>query len=319
MKKLEGNSHYQNYNAHYIPVISIDPTNKKCKIYYPCTSEQEPSLDEIVVFYPLQTLARFWVELEVTLLKSPFRFIETIGEFLNEILKLLYNPEIQQYLDLFEYLSTKATILFAVNPNAPLDLENLIFYQKITKLMNNTNKPSLVGTQQLIPPCSAPQIPSFKPHSNYGAKFIEISNKLFRLENPREDFIFNYYMQPKNSQKLNLLVNHFNLKNDTNDFPMKAINWINTQEKTTLMEIIKTISHKTWLNPNNYKGDTTEENYVIFYLATTFTIWQEGNDLTNPHWRIMDPSSMIFLFQQTIHIANARLYPSKKATKVKNS
>ena len=50
MKKLEGLGHYENYNAHHIPVISINLTNKKCAIYYPCTTHQEAALDEIVVF-----------------------------------------------------------------------------------------------------------------------------------------------------------------------------------------------------------------------------------------------------------------------------
>ena len=67
MKKLEGLHAYKNYNAHYIPVISIDPQKPMCTIYYPCTQGQNPTLDEVVVFQKSQTLPRFWVELVVDL------------------------------------------------------------------------------------------------------------------------------------------------------------------------------------------------------------------------------------------------------------
>lgn len=65
MVKLEGKEHYQNYNAHYIPVASIEPNNPLCMNYYPCYKDQEPTWDEFVVFHQAQALPRFWVELGV--------------------------------------------------------------------------------------------------------------------------------------------------------------------------------------------------------------------------------------------------------------
>ena len=63
MKMLEGKGAYQNYNAHYIPVVSVDPNNPKCMIYYPTCVDQIAAWDEIVVFQKSQTLPRFWIEL----------------------------------------------------------------------------------------------------------------------------------------------------------------------------------------------------------------------------------------------------------------
>ncbi|MBS0649280.1 MAG: hypothetical protein JSS10_08675 [Verrucomicrobia bacterium] len=65
MIKLEGRMHYQNYNAHYIPVASIRPYDLKCIEYYPCYKDQSPAWDEFVVFHTSQALPRFWIELGV--------------------------------------------------------------------------------------------------------------------------------------------------------------------------------------------------------------------------------------------------------------
>ena len=148
MKKLEGNSHYQNYNAHHIPVISVNPANKKCAIYYPCTANQEAALDEIVIFHKTQVLTRFWIELEVTLATSPFPSIETIGTLLDKVLELLDHPEVQQNPELSSLLEGKSNVLFSINATFPLDAENLSFYQKITRLMDNAGKATI---PQIIP------------------------------------------------------------------------------------------------------------------------------------------------------------------------
>jgi len=74
MKKLEGLGAYKNYNAHYIPVVPIDPSDEACVIYYPCAETQSPVCDELVVFNKGQTLVRFWVELQVDLLPFSFDF-----------------------------------------------------------------------------------------------------------------------------------------------------------------------------------------------------------------------------------------------------
>ena len=63
MKMLEGKGAYQNYNAHYIPVVSVAPDQPECMLYYPTLADQPAAWDEIVVFQKSQTLPRFWIEL----------------------------------------------------------------------------------------------------------------------------------------------------------------------------------------------------------------------------------------------------------------
>lgn len=71
MQLLEGHGAYKNYNAHYIPVISVDPKNSKCSVYYPCTEDQVPAWSEFVVFQKFQALPQFVIELGVDLVMNP--------------------------------------------------------------------------------------------------------------------------------------------------------------------------------------------------------------------------------------------------------
>jgi ankyrin repeat protein len=71
MIKLQGNHAYQNYNAHYIPVTSVDPTNPDNMVYHPCYGTEVPAWDEYVVFNKFQALPRFQIELEVDFPKAP--------------------------------------------------------------------------------------------------------------------------------------------------------------------------------------------------------------------------------------------------------
>ena len=70
-KKLQGKHAYQNYNAHYIPVTSIDPKEPDNMVYHPCHQTEQPAWDEYVVFEKNQALPRFVVELGVDLPMSP--------------------------------------------------------------------------------------------------------------------------------------------------------------------------------------------------------------------------------------------------------
>ena len=86
------------------------------------------------------------------------------------------------------------------------------------------------------------------------------------------------------------------------------------------MELINNISQKIWEN-QNYKGDTIEEKYMLFYLATTFTIWHTGMLLIDKASSLgsMNHATLIYLFKQSIHITKARLYPTKSAIKKKSA
>lgn len=73
MKKLMGKGNYQNYDAHFIPVIP--PSGKFSQtevVYYPCKPNQKHQYIEVVVFDSQQCLPRYLVELQPSLPKSPF-------------------------------------------------------------------------------------------------------------------------------------------------------------------------------------------------------------------------------------------------------
>ena len=71
MITLEGKGAYQNYDAHFIPVASVQPNNPKCMVYLPCYQNQQPAWDEIVVFQQAQTLPSFIIEVEADLIHPP--------------------------------------------------------------------------------------------------------------------------------------------------------------------------------------------------------------------------------------------------------
>lgn len=71
MAKLKEKGNYQNYDAHFIPVVSADPNNPKTAIYYPCAPKQKHQYTEVVVFEKSQCLPRYLVELQPSLPASP--------------------------------------------------------------------------------------------------------------------------------------------------------------------------------------------------------------------------------------------------------
>ena len=73
MATLEGKGAYQNYDAHFIPVASVQPNNPKCMVYYPCFENQKPAWDEIVVFQQAQTLPSFIIEVQADLIHPPVK------------------------------------------------------------------------------------------------------------------------------------------------------------------------------------------------------------------------------------------------------
>lgn len=138
MKKLEGLGAYENYNAHYIPVVPIDPSNPQCAIYYPCADAQDPVLDELVVFSPSQTLARFWIQLQVDLLKAPT--VTTVHHLLEHILNLLEKDAVKLNPHLLELLEQKTSFLITLNSQDPLAASDQEFYNWAIKLLDETGK-----------------------------------------------------------------------------------------------------------------------------------------------------------------------------------
>ena len=67
MQNIRGQTLFGSYNAHYIPVRSIDPDDPSNLNYYPCAINEQPRYDEFVVKEAAQTLVRYRIELGVTL------------------------------------------------------------------------------------------------------------------------------------------------------------------------------------------------------------------------------------------------------------
>ena len=210
MKKLEGYGAYQNYNAHYIPVVPIDPTHPKCAVYYPCAQSQEPVLDEIVVFQKSQALARFWIELEIDLPKTLGEPQTTVGLLLDKILDLLEKEEIQQDAEALQILETKSEMLIVLNPNQELSLPEQEFFRWILKLLDEAGKVRGFVRKKLMQPPSAPPSPAtphspVQPHSPPAIQNNPTSPQVhpqpFQYQNPypqpfQQPFSQNPYQQP---------------------------------------------------------------------------------------------------------------------------
>lgn len=64
MNKLMGKANYQNYDAHFVPVVPDDPNDPTTKSFYPCKPKQPAKYQELVVFDRAQCLPRYLVELQ---------------------------------------------------------------------------------------------------------------------------------------------------------------------------------------------------------------------------------------------------------------
>ena len=148
MIKLEGEGAYQNYNAHFIPVISTRPRQAGWTIYYPCAQGQIPAWDEIVVFDKSQTLPRFWVEMCADITQA---MTISVVDLSNQIDNLLGNIDKVQNLQLIKVLENKKGILgtFYSSDEGLTDTE-LRFYQLTVQLLTADKKVNPQVAQQVI-------------------------------------------------------------------------------------------------------------------------------------------------------------------------
>jgi hypothetical protein len=174
MIKLGGKEHYQNYNAHFIPVASIRPQDPKCLEYYPCYKDQQPAWDEFVVFHTSQTLPRFWIEVGVDFPKVVLSDLGTAGELLTLLLSLLDKPEVQNHAALSQMLQVKVNLMLEQAETHPLDLEDQKFLKLAKRLQPEGEKLSSATANMLLkmgaspsptPPAAAPVKVSSPPLS----------------------------------------------------------------------------------------------------------------------------------------------------------
>jgi len=158
MLKLQGKGAYQNYNAHYIPVTSTDPSIADNMIYHPCHATEQPAWDEYVVFQATQALPRFIVELGVDLPVAPSSpTMATVGTLTDQLLLLMDNPEIQSDSVMFAILNEKSATLFSLSPQSPLSSEDFSFYNRILKLLDPIGKIRPAIKQQLTKSTTSPK------------------------------------------------------------------------------------------------------------------------------------------------------------------
>jgi len=175
MLKLQGKGAYQNYNAHYIPVTSTDPSSADNMIYHPCHATEQPAWDEYVVFEKAQTLPRFVVELGVDLPVAPSTpSVATVGALTNQLMTLLDNPEIQSDSAMFAILNNKSETLFSLNAQSPLSPEDLAFYNRTMQLLDLKGKIRPIIKQQLTK-SPATQKPNAKKDPPLIAKVTKIA------------------------------------------------------------------------------------------------------------------------------------------------
>lgn len=173
MIKLQGKGAYQNYNAHYIPVTSTDPSSPDNMIYHPCHVTEVPAWDEYVVFERTQALPRFIVELGVDLPVTPSSpSVENVGTLLEKVLALLDNTEIQCDKALSVMLSKKSEALLSLNAQNSLSPEEITFYNCIKNLLDPSGKIRSVIKQQLTKSQSVTNEPNAKENSSIQPKII---------------------------------------------------------------------------------------------------------------------------------------------------
>ena len=69
LDKLREKGNYQNYDAHFVPVVPKNPSNPNETVYYPTKPNQKHTYTEVVVFESAACLPRYLVELQATLKK----------------------------------------------------------------------------------------------------------------------------------------------------------------------------------------------------------------------------------------------------------
>ena len=140
MKDIKGKGAYKAYNAHYIPVTSINPSDPYETIYYPAKENETPHCDEFVVFHKSQTLPRFWIELEVELPYVPSDSPQCVNELIPHLTKLLQNSNVDKDQRLRNYLCKELCILLNLEGNDYLEERHEIMYEQLKQILDSQGK-----------------------------------------------------------------------------------------------------------------------------------------------------------------------------------
>ena len=125
------------YNAHYIPVTSINPSNPYETKYYPTKENEIAHCDEFVVFHKSQTLPRFWVKLEVELPFAPSDTPQTVNELISRLMKFLQNPNVDRDKKLRKYICIKLGILLTLEGDDYLEERHKTMYEQLRQIIDS--------------------------------------------------------------------------------------------------------------------------------------------------------------------------------------
>ena len=140
MKAIKGKGAYKAYNAHYIPVTSINPSDHSEAIYYPTKENEKPHCDEFVVFHKSQTLPRFWIELEVEIPYIPSDTPQRVNELIPHLTQLLKNPNVDKEQKLRNYLCKELGILLTLEGDDYLEEIHETMYEQLKQILDSQGK-----------------------------------------------------------------------------------------------------------------------------------------------------------------------------------
>jgi TPR repeat protein len=153
MTMLKGRGAFENYNAHYVPVVPIDPKDPTCAFYYPCYQEP-PVYDEVVVFKDSQTVLRYWVVLQVALPGSVEQLTQKTfisnATLLSLVAGLLAEPAVHSHNQLAAFLGKKIGQLFSLNPVENLSVQHEALYKDLCEIIDTQKKLNMFVVQRLL-------------------------------------------------------------------------------------------------------------------------------------------------------------------------
>ncbi len=170
-EKLEKGPAFENYDAHYIPVIAVNTSDPMCPAYVPCKKDQIPMWDEAVVFHKSQTLPRFYVELIPTL-PTPTSPVITLIQLLEYLQQLSNKPEIAENSQLLSLFQQKKQLLFVMGDSSHLSSVDQKFFDLVRQLQTGAAKLDERVARQFLSPSPLPAPSATQPSLEPPATFL---------------------------------------------------------------------------------------------------------------------------------------------------
>lgn len=200
MQTLKGQGAYGHYNAHYVPVISTNPSDPTHPIYYPCQQDQQPAFDELVIFQKAQALNRFWIELEVELpyLMQLSDEPQCVAELNSYLLKILANDYVDRDRKLRKILNHKLAELMQKDQDDDLEADGQEFFSMLLNLLDLDVDIRMEARNKLVTTTTLIEAKPDKKHSNslntlLHIAEVESSGFNLRLQKPTHETLEHFF------------------------------------------------------------------------------------------------------------------------------